>query len=66
VTTIPAAGNVALGLAFGVWHEVRGSVLQLVVNIAGMALAGWVTLLLQHTVWQSVRARRRATTRVAG
>ena len=25
VTTIPAAGNVALGLAFGAWDEVRGS-----------------------------------------
>ena len=39
VTTIPAAGNVALGLAFGVWHEVWGSDVQLVVNIVGMALA---------------------------
>jgi uncharacterized hydrophobic protein (TIGR00271 family) len=47
VTTIPAAGNVALGLAFGVWHEVGGSSLQLAVNITGMALAGWATLLLQ-------------------
>ncbi|WP_278255552.1 DUF389 domain-containing protein [Nocardioides convexus] len=28
VTTIPAAGNVALGLAFGVPGEVRGSLLQ--------------------------------------
>ncbi len=29
VTTIPAAGNVALGLAFGVWHEVWGSSAEL-------------------------------------
>ena len=47
VTTIPAAGNVALGLAFGAWQEVIGSSLQLAINITGMALAGWVTLLLQ-------------------
>jgi uncharacterized hydrophobic protein (TIGR00271 family) len=47
VTTIPAAGNVALGLAFGAWQEVSGSSLQLALNITGMALAGWVTLLLQ-------------------
>jgi uncharacterized hydrophobic protein (TIGR00271 family) len=47
VTTIPAAGNVALGLAFGAWREVIGSSLQLTVNITGMALAGWATLLIQ-------------------
>jgi hypothetical protein len=29
VTTIPAAGNVALGIAFGVGDEIRGSILQL-------------------------------------
>lgn len=44
VTTIPAAGNVALGLAFGDWGEVRGSGLILLINIAGMAVAGWATL----------------------
>jgi uncharacterized hydrophobic protein (TIGR00271 family) len=58
VTTIPAAGNVALGLAFGAWHEVRGSGLQLVVNLAGMAVAGWLTLLLQQAVWSRVPAPR--------
>ncbi len=48
VTTIPAAGNVALGLAFGQWGEVRGSGLQLLVNVVGMGLAGWGTLALQR------------------
>ncbi len=56
VTTIPAAGNVALGLAFGAWGEVRGSGLQLVVNIIGMALAGWITLALQRAIWSRVPA----------
>ena len=56
VTTIPAAGNVALGLAFGAWAEVRGSGLQLVINVVGMALAGWVTLALQRAVWSRVPA----------
>lgn len=60
VTTIPAAGNVALGLAFGLWDEVRGSLLQLAVNITGMAVAGWVTLMLQQLVWTRVDRRRRA------
>ncbi|MDM7855160.1 DUF389 domain-containing protein [Cellulomonas alba] len=58
VTTIPAAGNVALGLAFGAFAEVRGSALQLVVNLTGMAVAGWATLLLQQTVWRRVSERR--------
>ena len=67
VTTVPAAGNVALGLALGVGDEVWGSLLQLVVNVTGMALAGWLTLVVEQTVWQRVSERRRrraaATTR---
>lgn len=51
VTTVPAAGNVALGIAFGAWDEVSGSALQLALNISGMVLAGWATLALQHLVW---------------
>ena len=58
VTTIPAAGNVALGLAFTDWSEVRGSSLQLVINLSGMALAGWATLALQQAVWSRVPAPR--------
>lgn len=58
VTTVPAAGNVGLGLAFAEWGEVRGSALQLVINIAGMAVAGWLTLLVQRTVWSRVSAYR--------
>jgi uncharacterized hydrophobic protein (TIGR00271 family) len=54
VTTVPAAGNVALGLAFGAAHEVWGSLLQLVINITGMALAGWATLAFQQFVWSRV------------
>ncbi|KRC48956.1 MULTISPECIES: DUF389 domain-containing protein [unclassified Nocardioides] len=58
VTTIPAAGNVALGLAFGVPDEVRGSALQLLLNVAGMAAAGWLTLAFQQAVWSRASARR--------
>jgi uncharacterized hydrophobic protein (TIGR00271 family) len=57
VTTIPASGNIALALVFGQWAEVRGSTLTLVVNILGMALAGWATLTLQQRVWDRVRRR---------
>lgn len=58
VTTIPASANIALGLAFGVGDEVRGSALQLLLNVSAMALAGWVTLALQHAVWARVSAHR--------
>lgn len=61
VTTVPAAGNIALGLAFGAWSSVWGSTLQLVVNLAGMALAGWATLALQDVVWSRVSLRRTRT-----
>lgn len=59
VTTVPAAGNIALGLAFGLGEEVRGSAAQLAINIIGMAVAGWATLALQAAVWGRVSARRR-------
>jgi uncharacterized hydrophobic protein (TIGR00271 family) len=58
VTTVPAAGNVALGLAFGVGDEIWGSLLQLLVNISGMAVAGWLTLAFQQAVWSRVSIRR--------
>jgi uncharacterized hydrophobic protein (TIGR00271 family) len=58
VTTIPAAGNVALGLAFGAPDEIWGSTLQLVINLSGMALAGWAALALQQAVWARMSARR--------
>lgn len=65
VTTVPAAGNVALGIAFGAGREIRGSALQLLVNISGMALAGWATLAFQQSVWSRV-SKRRARTRGRG
>lgn len=58
VTTIPAAGNIALGIAFGAGYEVWPSALQLMVNLSGMAFAGWATLALQQFVWSRVAIRR--------
>lgn len=66
VTTVPAAGNIALGLAFGAGHEIWGSTLQLIVNLGGMAIAGWLTLAFQQTVWARVSARRALRTRRLG
>lgn len=68
VTTVPAAGNIGLGLAFGVWDEVFGSAAQLALNLTGMALAGWLTLAFQQSVWSRMsrhRARLLARRRIA-
>jgi uncharacterized hydrophobic protein (TIGR00271 family) len=51
VTTVPAAGNLALGLATLQRHEVVGSAEQLAVNLTGMVVAGTAFLLLQRATW---------------
>ena len=74
VTTIPASGNVAVGLVFAQWNQVFGSALQLAINLTGMAIAGWATLALRqrmsnrtsrelaqhsrHRLWRRLVARR--------
>ncbi|WP_027502538.1 DUF389 domain-containing protein [Rhodococcus sp. UNC363MFTsu5.1] len=58
VTTVPAAGNVGLALAFGASHEIWGSSLQLLLNLSGMAMAGWATLTIQQALWTRVSVRR--------
>ncbi|MEV1168513.1 DUF389 domain-containing protein [Nonomuraea sp. NPDC049784] len=57
VTTVPAAGYVAVALALGDWNEVSGSVSQLAVNILGMVIAGTGTLLVQRKFWPQVGRR---------
>lgn len=51
VTTVPAAGNLALGLAVGDRGEIVGSLAQLGANIGGMLLAGTLLLLFVRTYW---------------
>jgi uncharacterized hydrophobic protein (TIGR00271 family) len=57
VTTVPAAGYVAVALALGDWDEVAGSVSQLTLNVAGMLIAGTVTLVVQRKFWPQVGHR---------
>ena len=45
VTTIPAAGNGALALVFGRFHDAAGSALQLLINLTGIVLAAYLVLL---------------------
>jgi uncharacterized hydrophobic protein (TIGR00271 family) len=51
VTTIPAAGNLALGLAFWTRHEIIGSAAQLVLNLSAMIVAGFLVLSYQRLFW---------------
>jgi uncharacterized hydrophobic protein (TIGR00271 family) len=51
VTTVPAAGNLALGLAVWDAGEILGSSEQLGANIAGMVLSGTLTLALMRWKW---------------
>ncbi len=57
VTTVPAAANAAVALAYGVRDEAVGSFLQLVINLAAIVLAGVLTLLVQQVVWRFGAAR---------
>lgn len=54
VTTVPAAGNIALAAALGDGSELRSSVIQLTVNIAAILFAGVSTLLVQRVIWRRV------------
>jgi uncharacterized hydrophobic protein (TIGR00271 family) len=47
VTTIPAAGNIALALVFGHFHVAAESALQLLINLTGIVLAAYLVLLLR-------------------
>ena len=63
VTTVPAAGDFSLSLAFGSTAEMAGSAAQLGINLLGMTVAGVLTLLSQRQLWRLAvahRARRRS------
>lgn len=47
ITTVPAVGTIGLTLAVGAWAEAGGAVVQLLVNLAGLLVAGIVTLAVQ-------------------
>jgi uncharacterized hydrophobic protein (TIGR00271 family) len=51
VTTVPAAGNLALGLATWQVAEITGSAEQLGINIGCMAVAGTLVLLTMRVGW---------------
>ncbi|MFH8758329.1 DUF389 domain-containing protein [Streptomyces atroolivaceus] len=58
VTTIPAAAAISVSTAFGSWSEARGSLIQLLVNIAVLIVVGAVALRCQRAIWQRVGPAR--------
>ena len=64
VTTIPAAGNIAVAAAYANHAELRGALAQLGINLAMLLVAGVATLAVQRMAFfrrlrQSLHERRR-------
>ncbi|AZS72498.1 hypothetical protein DDE74_17355 [Streptomyces lydicus] len=51
VTTVPAAANAAVAFAYGDYAQTWGSSTQLVLNLAGIVIAGTLTLVTQKLLW---------------
>ena len=65
VTTIPAAADIGLSIAFQSWSEARGSAVQLLLNVVVLIVVGAAALSFQRSFWRnrSQRLERRATSR---
>lgn len=64
VTTVPAAGSAAVAIALGHTATAIGAAEQLAVNLAGLVVAGTLTLVVQRAAWRRA-ARRDGRTAVA-
>ena len=64
VTTVPAASDTGVSLAFGSNSEARGSFFQLLLNVAVLTAVAAVGLPVQRAVWR--RAARRAAAAPSG
>jgi uncharacterized hydrophobic protein (TIGR00271 family) len=52
VTTIPAAADLGLSLAYSSWSQARGSAYQLVLNVTVLMVVGALVLRLQRVIWR--------------
>lgn len=62
VTTIPAAANAAVAFGYSQYNQAWGSVVQLGINLAGILVAGTLTLVGQRLLWAGARRRELRTT----
>ena len=60
VTTIPAAADIGVSLAFGSWAEARCSAVQLALNVVLLIAVGAAGLVAQRAVWRRIGARQRS------
>jgi uncharacterized hydrophobic protein (TIGR00271 family) len=62
VTTIPAAADIAVSIAFGSWPEAGGSAAQLLLNVGLLIVVGALALRGQRLIWRrwATSARRPA------
>jgi uncharacterized hydrophobic protein (TIGR00271 family) len=59
ITTIPAAADIAVSLAYGSWKEAVGSVLQLLLNVGLLIIVGALALRGQRLIWRNWRGSAR-------
>ena len=52
VTTIPAAADIAVSIAYGGWREARGSTVQLLLNVGLLIIVGALGLRGQRLMWR--------------
>jgi Domain of unknown function (DUF389) len=57
ITTIPAAADIGVSLAFSSWAEARGSTLQLLLNVVLLIVVGAFALRVQRRLWRNWTAR---------
>ncbi len=57
VTTIPAAADLGLSIAYGSWSDALGSALQLLLNVVVLIVVGAAGLAVQRRIWARRRAR---------
>jgi uncharacterized hydrophobic protein (TIGR00271 family) len=60
VTTIPAAADIGVSIAFEDWSEARGSFIQLLLNVVILIAVGAVGLVVQRRVWRRIARRTEA------
>ena len=53
VTTIPAAADTGLSIAYANWSEASGSALQLLLNVTVLIAIGALGLRLQRIIWRA-------------
>jgi uncharacterized membrane protein len=61
VTTIPAAADVGLSMAFEEWSEAGGAFLQLLANVVILIVVGVVGLGVQRRIWGRTGWRTKTT-----